>query len=69
MRIHLIRFPNDKEAERGLMTMLDAGGEIVGLPDDKMVVTDRHLDALKAANVRFVLLSKTAKDGKHSKAV
>ncbi|HMC89722.1 MAG TPA: hypothetical protein VKI17_09240, partial [Gemmataceae bacterium] len=67
--MHLIRFPNRKEHQKGLMAVLSVPRESLGLPDYQMVVTNEHIQALEAAKVRFEYLSKTAPNGKNSTSV
>jgi hypothetical protein len=69
LNTHLIRFPNQKEDQRGLMILLEAGGEVLGLPNREMVVTSEQIKALEQAKVRFEYLSKTAPDGTHPTSV
>ena len=68
--MHLIRFPNKKEHERGLAAVLDVPVlESLGLPDLRMVVLDEHIKALERAKVKFTYLSKMPTNGKATSSV
>jgi hypothetical protein len=64
--MHLIRFPNLKQLERGLMAVLTVPFESLGLPDLQMLVRTEHIKALEQAKVRFEYLSKTGPDDTQS---